>query len=76
MKFSDNLAIFGAVDFMSYFQSKFSAASKSDWYQSPDVERFEKINQIYNSVIFYRQKIDKIWFQANIVMLYLFLKQI
>ena len=74
--FSDNLAIFGAVYFMSYFESKFSAESKSDWCQSPDVERFEKIDQIYNGVIFYRQKIDKIWFQANIVMLYLFLKQI
>ena len=42
----------------------------------PDVERFEKIDQIYNGVIFYRQKINKIWFQANIVMLYVFLRQI
>ena len=30
MEFSDNLAIFGAVDFMSYFESKGSAESKSD----------------------------------------------
>ena len=74
MEFSDNLAVFGAVDFMSYFESKLIAESKSDWCQSPDVEHFDKIYQIYNVVIFYMQKIDKIWFQANIVMLYLFLK--
>ena len=30
VEFSDNLAVFGAVDFMSYFESKLIAESKSN----------------------------------------------
>ena len=48
VEFSDDLAIFSAVDFMSYFESKFCAESKSDWCQSPGVECFEKIGECFD----------------------------